>query len=351
MGAALTTDERHMARAIEIAAGRHTHPNPTVGCVVVLDGRVVGEGFHSGPGTAHAEVEALGAAGDSARGACAYVTLEPCSHHGRTPPCADALIEAGVASVVVAVEDPDVKVAGAGIRRLRAAGIDVEVGGFAEAAEALDPAYFHHRRTGRALITQKLAVTLDGVSAADDGSSQWITGSEARADGHRLRAEADAVLVGAGTVRADDPRLDVRLDGFSGPQPRPVIVAGNGPLPEGGHLAERGALVMATEARPGWETVVVEGSGGLPDPLAVAQALGDRGLLSVLSEAGAVLAGALWRAGATDRAILYLAPRIAGGAGRSAFTGPVPTLSALTDGVVTETRTIGPDLRITFERT
>lgn len=349
MDAAATAD-RYMARAIELATGHRTHPNPTVGCVLVRDGAVVGEGFHTGPGSPHAEIEALRAAGDKAAGSVAYVTLEPCSHHGRTPPCAEALIEAGVTAVVVAVTDPDEQVAGGGLERLRNAGIDVSVGTSADAAEALDPAYFHHRRTGRALITQKLAVTLDGVSAADDGTSQWITGPDARQDGHRLRAESDAVLVGAGTLRADDPRLDVRFDGYDGSQPRPVVVAGREPLPEGSKLAARDALVIATEPRPGWETIVVAGDGGLPDPLRVAEALGDAGLLSVLSEAGARLAGALWRAGATSRAVLYLAPRVAGGAGRSAFAGPVPTISDLSDGSVTDTRTIGSDLRITFER-
>ena len=351
MDAAEATTDRYMARAMELAAGRRTHPNPTVGCVLVRDGAIVGEGFHAGPGFPHAEIEALRDAGAEAAGSLAYVTLEPCSHHGRTPPCADALIEAGVSGVVVAVMDPDDRVAGAGLARLRNAGIAVTVGISAEGAAGLDPAYVHPRRTGPALITQQVAVTLDGVSAADDGSSQWITGPAARRDGHRLRADSDAVLIGAGTLRADDPRLDVRLDGYDGRQPRPVVVAGREPLPEESRLAGRSALVIATEPRVGWETVVVPGEDGLPDPLAIARALGDAGLLSVLSEAGARLAGALWRAGATKRAILYLAPRMAGGAGRSAFTGPVPTLADLSDGSVTDTRTIGPDLRITFERT
>ncbi|MGH8875215.1 MAG: bifunctional diaminohydroxyphosphoribosylaminopyrimidine deaminase/5-amino-6-(5-phosphoribosylamino)uracil reductase RibD, partial [Acidimicrobiia bacterium] len=221
-----------MRRAIDLARPNRTHPNPRVGAVVVApDGTVVGEGAHPGAGLPHAEALALAAAGDAAAGATLYVTLEPCGHHGRTPPCTETVVASGVRRVVVGVTDPDPRVAGAGLARLRATGLEVTVGVLEAEVEALDPAYFHHRRTGLPLVTLKAAITLDGQAAAQDGTSQWITGPEARADAHRLRAEADALMVGAGTLRVDDPLLTVRLDGYEGPQPVPVVVAGRRPLP------------------------------------------------------------------------------------------------------------------------
>ena len=209
------TDHEHMLRAVELAAGvrASTSPNPWVGCVLVAaDGRQV-EGATQPPGGAHAEAAALAeaaATGVDMRGATAYVTLEPCNHHGRTPPCADALIDAGVARVVVGVADPDPQVRGAGIERLRAAGVEVTTGVAAEVVTELLAPYVRHRETGRPYVVLKLAASLDGRTAAPDGTSRWITGEAARADAHRLRAESDAVLVGAGTVRADDPALTVR---------------------------------------------------------------------------------------------------------------------------------------------
>ncbi|MBX3287023.1 MAG: bifunctional diaminohydroxyphosphoribosylaminopyrimidine deaminase/5-amino-6-(5-phosphoribosylamino)uracil reductase RibD, partial [Actinobacteria bacterium] len=201
-----------MAQAVTLAAAVRvaTSPNPWVGCVIeAADGRVFG-GATEPPGGAHAEVAALRAAGGAARGATAWVTLEPCSHTGRTGPCADALVEAGVARVVVALEDPDPRVAGRGIERLRAAGVDVEVGVEADAVREQLAPYLKHRSTGRPWVVLKLASSLDGRTAAPDGTSQWITGGAARADAHQLRAESDAIVVGAGTVRADDPSLTVR---------------------------------------------------------------------------------------------------------------------------------------------
>src|SRR5487761_2733876 len=206
-------DRAAMTRALELA-GRGletTHPNPRVGCVIAQGSEVVGEGWHERAGEPHAEVNALGLAGSTAAGAVAYVTLEPCSHHGRTPPCVDAVIAAGVSRVVVGMVDPGPDVDGRGIAALRAAGVQVDVGiGADVVAEQLAP-YVVHRRTGRPWVVLKLAATLDGRIAAPDGSSRWITGEEARLDAHRLRAVSDAVIVGAGTVRADDPALTVRL--------------------------------------------------------------------------------------------------------------------------------------------
>ena len=243
-----------MARAVALAeGGRGTvSPNPMVGAVLVRDGRVVGEGFHRAAGQPHAEALALAAAGAAAAGATCYVTLEPCAHHGRTPPCADALVAAGVARVVVAVPDPDPRVDGAGLARLRAAGVAVAVGAGAEAAATLNAAYLTHRRLGRPRVTLKAAASLDGKVAAPDGTSRWITGPAARADAHRLRAEADAVMVGAGTALADDPRLTVRLPGWAGRQPLRVLVDAAGRVGGDGHLfdGEAETLVATTPAAP-----------------------------------------------------------------------------------------------------
>lgn len=340
-----------MRRAAALAAGHRTHPNPTVGCLVLdRQGAVVGEGHHPGPGRPHAEVMALAEAGRAARGGTAVVTLEPCVHHGRTPPCVDALVAAGIARVVVGAIDPDPRVAGTGIERLTAAGVEVRSGVLGDEMEALDPAYFHHRRSGRPRVTLKLALTLDGAIAAADGSSRWITGPEARQDVHRLRAAADGVVVGAGTLRADDPSLDVRLADHDGPQPRPVVLAGVEPLPEDARLAGR-ALVVATSSVPGWETLVVPGTGGRPDLGEALVALGDAGLLDLLVEGGATLAGALWRAGLVDRGFVYVGARVGGGQGKPAMEGPFPSIAAASTVQITETRTIGPDVRIAFERT
>jgi diaminohydroxyphosphoribosylaminopyrimidine deaminase / 5-amino-6-(5-phosphoribosylamino)uracil reductase len=247
-------DEAWMARAVALAeGGRGTaSPNPMVGAVLVRDGRVVGEGFHRAAGTAHAEAVALAAAGAAAAGAACYVTLEPCAHQGRTPPCADALVAAGVARVVAAVTDPDPRASGAGLERLRAAGVRVDVGAGAAAAAEQNAAYLTHRRLGRPRVTLKAAASLDGKVAAPDGTSRWITGPAARADAHRLRAEADAVAVGAGTALADDPRLTVRLPGFTGRQPLRVLVDAAGRVGAGGQLfdGEAETLVATTPAAP-----------------------------------------------------------------------------------------------------
>lgn len=343
-----------MQRAIELAREwPHTHPNPRVGTVVTdISGDVVGEGWHRGPGTDHAEAMALAAAGDAARGGTAYVTLEPCTHHGRTPPCADALVEAGLARVVVAVIDPDSRVAGSGVARLRDAGIEVVTGVFEDEARALDPAYFHHRETGLPLVTVKWAMTLDGSVAAADGSSRWITGEEARAHAHRLRATVDAVVIAAGTLREDDPRLDVRLEGYEGPQPRPVIVAGKTPLPSRARIWRGDPLVVSTFDRdvPSGEVVVVEAFGEHPEPVATCRALADRGLLHLLLEGGPTLSRAWWGANVITDGVVYIGSRIGGGTGRSPLAGVFASMSDVTDVEFMTTAGVGSDAVITFRK-
>jgi diaminohydroxyphosphoribosylaminopyrimidine deaminase/5-amino-6-(5-phosphoribosylamino)uracil reductase len=329
------TDLERMTRAIELGASvrASTPPNPWVGCVLETTDGAVFEGATQPAGGAHAEALALAAAaaaGADTTGATAWVTLEPCSHHGRTPPCADALIAAGVRRVVVALADPDPKVDGRGLERLRAAGIEVAVGvGAAAAADDLAP-YVHQRRTGRPWVVLKLAASLDGRTAAPDGTSQWITGPQARADAHRLRAESDAVLVGAGTVRADDPSLTVR----DAPAPRgdPVrVVLGTAPA--------------AAKVHP-----CLERSGDLPSVL---DELGALGHLQVLVEGGAHVAHAFHHAGLVDRYVLYLAPALFGGDdARGLFAGPgAPTMGALTRGRIRTITPLGDDVRIELDPT
>jgi diaminohydroxyphosphoribosylaminopyrimidine deaminase/5-amino-6-(5-phosphoribosylamino)uracil reductase len=252
--------------------------------------------------------------------------------------------------VIVGAVDPDGRVSGRGIARLQAAGVEVISGVLADEVEEADPAYFHHRRTGRPRLTFKAALTLDGQTAAVDGSSQWITGPGARSDSHLLRASADAVVVGAGTLIADDPALDVRIDGYQGPQPRPVVIAGTRPLPERRQLWGRNPIVVSTFRResPGEPLIVPPGEDGLPDLGAVSLALGQMGLLEVLVEGGSVLAGGLWQADLIDRAIFYIAGKVAGGTGRPVFASIWPTLDAARSVEIVDVKRIGPDLRIEF---
>jgi len=375
-----------MARAVALAeGGRGTaSPNPMVGAVLVRHGTVVGEGFHLAPGKPHAEAEALSRAGPAAAGATCYVSLEPCAHHGRTPPCVDALVEAGVARVVAAVTDPDPRVAGAGFARLRSAGIEVAVGTLAEAAEEQNAAFLTHRRLGRPRVTLKAAASLDGKVAAADGTSQWITGPEARGDAHRLRAEADAVAVGAGTALADDPRLTVRLaPARPGQQPLRILVDAVGRVGAGGHLfdGEAPTLVATTSAAPSaaraaWEAAGAEvvvcpaagwsgsvthaepalGGSGPPRPAGapgvdlgwLAAALGEREVLELLVEGGPSLHASLWAAGLADRLIWYLAPLAIGGDGAPGLLagGGAPTLAAARRLRLASVDRVGADLRV-----
>ncbi len=329
-----------MARAVEAAErGRgRTAPNPWVGAVVVPDGAGLDQAFVgvTAPiGGAHAEVTALAAAtaAGAARSATLYVTLEPCSHHGRTPPCTDAIVDAGIRRVVVGIEDPDPQVSGSGIVALRAAGVEVEVGVQAEVVGAQLAPYLKHRRTGRPWVVLKLASTFDGRTAAPDGSSRWITGEEARRDAHRLRAASDAILVGAGTVRADDPALTVRLppeDPFyrsDDEQPLRVVL---------GRLPEEAAAAPALE---------LDG-----EPAAVLDELGRRGVLVVLVEGGATVAHAFHSAGLVDQYVLYLAPSLFGGSdAKPLFEGPgAKTIDELWKGHVHSVTSLEGDLRIDF---
>lgn len=342
-----------MERAVAVATGTRPHPNPRVGAVVVgSDGSVLAECSHFGPGSPHAEAAALGEAGEAARGGTLYVTLEPCVHHGRTPPCVEAVIGAGISQVVIGAVDPDERVAGAGIRRLAEADVEVVVGVAAEAVARLDRGYFHHRSTGRPFVTSKMAMTIDGQIAAIDGTSQWITSDEARTDAHRLRAEADAVMIGAGTLRIDDPQLTVRLDDYTGSQPRPIVVAGARPLPEEAALWGRDPLIYRPEptddAPPGAEVVSLWHPAGV-DLEAMLSDLGKRGIVDVLVEGGPTLAKGLLAGGLIDRFVFYLAGRLAGGSGLGAFSGSFPTLGASRVLEITAVERIGPDLRIEAE--
>jgi len=327
-------DVELMRRAMALAAAVRstTAPNPWVGSVVVpaepsgSGGGPSFEGATAPPGGPHAEVVALAAAGDAARGATLYVTLEPCAHHGRTPPCTAAIIEAGVARVVVGVEDPDPLVAGRGIAALRDAGIDVTVGVAAgEVAEQLAP-YLKHRRTGQPWVVLKMAASLDARTAAPDGTSRWITGEAARHDVHVLRSRSDAVLVGAGTVRADDPELTVRLhDGLDHAQPLRVVL---------------GQAPPAARVQPALEL-----SGELDDALSE---LGRRGVIQLLVEGGAAVAHEFHAAGLVDRYVLYLAPVFFGGDdARPLFAGPgAGTIGDVWRGRLVSVERLGEDLRV-----
>ena len=340
-----------MERAIALAREHHPHPNPRVGAVVVAGGRIIGEGAHAGVGADHAEVVALKQAGPEAAGSTVYVTLEPCSHTGHTPPCAEALIAAGVSRVVVAAVDPDVRVSGSGLDVLRRAGVGVEVEADQDRGRSVDPGYFRHRETGYPLVTIKYAATLDGSVAAMDGSSQWITGSEARLDAHELRSRMDAVAVGAGTLRVDDPRLDVRIEGYAGTQPRPVVVAGVTRLPADAKIWERDPLVLSTHERdiPSGLLRIVAGAEGRPDPRAAALALGEEGLFDVLLEGGPSLARTWWDAGVIGRGVAYFGSRIAGGGGMPPLAGAFATFDDSIEVAVSNVYTLGDDIRVDFE--
>ncbi|MGW1520111.1 bifunctional diaminohydroxyphosphoribosylaminopyrimidine deaminase/5-amino-6-(5-phosphoribosylamino)uracil reductase RibD [Streptomyces sp. NPDC001436] len=353
--AAPDPDITAMRRAIELASRGlgSTSPNPVVGCVLTDPaGTVVGEGWHQRAGGPHAEVHALRAAGDAARGATAYVTLEPCNHTGRTGPCAQALIDAGVTRVVYAVPDPNPQATGGGAT-LRAAGIDTTAGLLADEAEQGNAAWLTSVRLGRPHVTWKYAATLDGRSAAEDGTSRWITSAESRADVHRLRAEADAVLVGAGTLRADDPHLAVRgTDGATQPL-RVVLDARAGLLPTARVLDDAAPTLIVTGEDA--DTRHLPGADLLRLPLhegriplhRLLTELYARGVRSVLLEGGPTLAGAFLEAGAVDRVIGYIAPALLG-AGPAALAGAgITTIAHAVRLDITEAVRSGTDLRIT----
>ena len=335
-------DLRHLRRALALAElGRGTtHPNPMVGCVLAHGDEAVGEGWHARAGAPHAEAAALAAAGPRARGATAFVTLEPCTHHGRTPPCADALVAAGVVRVVYASPDPDPRVAGAGDARLRAAGVTVVAGTLRDEADALNAAYLTHRRLGRPWVRYKTAMTLDGKIATRTGRSRWITGPEARAMVHRWRHQTDAVAVGITTLLQDDPALTTRLEGEGAPgrtarklvfdavarTPVTASVFDDGPdgLPARVTVVvgpdAPAARVAALEAR-GARVLRVGASQGRPDVAEALAVLATEDVVELLLEGGGTLAWSFLAAGAIDRVAWFVAPKMVGGRGASPLAG------------------------------
>jgi diaminohydroxyphosphoribosylaminopyrimidine deaminase / 5-amino-6-(5-phosphoribosylamino)uracil reductase len=320
-------DEAYLERALGLAErGRGlTSPNPLVGAVVVAEGRILGQGFHEGPGRPHAEIVALEEAGEGARGATLYTTLEPCDHFGRTPPCTRAIARAGVARVFSAMGDPNPVVDGRGFAALEAAGIEVRTGVLAHDAMRLNEAYVKHVRTGLPFVTWKMAASLDGKVASRDGTSRWITGEAARADVHRLRAAADAILVGAGTALVDDPSLTVRDPRYKGRPPLRVLVDARGRVPETGDLFDAAAPTMVAttslaprERREAWrargaEVVEYEPEGGGVPLTQLLSDLGKRDMQGVLLEGGPTLAWSMVEDRAVDKVVVYLAPKLIGG--------------------------------------
>lgn len=370
MAAFTANDHARMAHALQLAArGSHsTAPNPAVGCVLLdAAGQVVGEGWHRRAGEPHAEVLALRAAGDRARGGTAYVTLEPCSHYGRTPPCADTLVEAGLRRVVAAAQDPNPRVAGAGLRTLRDAGIETAVGLLEREALALNRGFVSRMARGRPWVTVKLGASADGRTALADGSSQWITSPAARGDVQRLRARASAILTGIGTVEADDPALTVRdpLLDLAGRDPLRVVFDSSGRLRAEARLVQDGkpTLVFATAQgvlalrdRLGMQHLNVSAESladdatGRIDLAAALRRLAELECNDVLVEAGPRLAGSFVTHGLADEIVLYVAPTLLGDTARPSFALPQP-LRALADRPqysFYDVRQVGPDLRLTL---
>jgi diaminohydroxyphosphoribosylaminopyrimidine deaminase/5-amino-6-(5-phosphoribosylamino)uracil reductase len=351
-------DSVWMAQALRLAERGlfSTSPNPRVGCVLVNENVIVGEGWHERAGGPHAEVHALRACGDAARGATAYVTLEPCSHKGRTPPCADELIKAGVARVVVAVQDPNPLVAGQGLAKLRAAGIEVESGLMEEAAQDLNSGFFSRMSLGIPWVRSKIAASLDGRTALANGQSQWITGSAARQDVQYWRARSCAVLTGIGTVLADDPQLNVRVSPDMR-QPLRVVLDSQLRLPLTARLLKQAGLVVYTAHQNaqriaaleniGAQVVVLADVRGQVDVTAVMRDLARRGCNEVLVEAGSVLNGALLQAGLVDELVFYLAPQMLGERARGmANLGELTDLSQRIELQWQDVRQVGKDLRL-----
>jgi diaminohydroxyphosphoribosylaminopyrimidine deaminase/5-amino-6-(5-phosphoribosylamino)uracil reductase len=351
------TERAHMARALELAArGLHTTtPNPRVGCVIVAGGEVIGEGWHERAGAPHAEANALADAASRARdprGATVYVTLEPCNHTGRTPPCADALIAAGVGRVVAAMADPNPDAA-TGAVRLRASGIPVDIGLLADEAHELNVGFVSRMTRGRPWVRMKSAASLDGRTALASGESQWITGEPARADGHRWRARACAILTGIGTVRQDDPQLTVRA--IETPrQPPCIVIDRHAQTPPGARVLARGnaLIVTAGERNPRWpegvDVLALPDRDRRVDLRALMRALGQRGINELHVEAGGKLNGALLAAGVVDEVLLYLAPALIGDPARGVAEWPA-ALARLSDRVALtlhDVARVGDDVRI-----
>lgn len=351
-------DSVWMAQALHLAErGLYsTSPNPRVGCVLVKEEKSIGEDWHERAGDAHAEVHALRSAGEKARGATAYVTLEPCSHHGRTPPCADALIAAGVARVVVAMQDPNPQVAGQGLARLRNAGIAVECGLMETSARALNAGFVSRMSRGVPFVRSKIAMSLDGRTALSNGASQWITGAEARRDGHHWRARSCAVLTGIGTVLADDAQLTVR-EVDTTRQPLRVVLDSKLCIVETARILQSGNVLIYTANRDtqkisllekmGVKIVVLPSENAQVNLLACLKDLAVRGCNEILVEAGRTLNGALLQAGLIDELILYMAPQLLGDMARGmAQLGELTSLDQKIKLEWQDVRQVGRDLRI-----
>ena len=358
-----SADVTLMRRALDLARRGVglASPNPMVGAVVARSAEVVGEGWHRGPGTPHAEILALRAAGDRARGATLYVTLEPCTHQGRTPPCAPVVLSSGIARVVAAMRDPNPAVDGSGFELLRRSGVEVDEGILGEEAATLIAGFAKHVRTGLPLVTLKMAASLDGKVAASDGSSRWVTGPAARRDAHLLRAASDAVVVGAGTVVSDDPALTVRLEGYGGRQPLRVVVDAAGRSGPERKVFDGSAstLVATTAAAPqgsvtawtaaGAEVVPFDAGDGEGVPVdSLIEHLGKRDVLNVLVEGGPTLAWSAIRSGVVDRLVIYFAPKLIGGERAPGVLGGdgVATIAEALPLRIREVTRVGQDLKV-----
>jgi diaminohydroxyphosphoribosylaminopyrimidine deaminase/5-amino-6-(5-phosphoribosylamino)uracil reductase len=353
-------DAFYMARAIQLAKkGRYTtDPNPRVGCVLVRDDQIISEGWHVKAGLGHAEVEALKHVTD-ANGATAYVTLEPCSHHGKTPPCCDALIKAGVSRVVVAMQDPNPLVSGRGLEKLKVAGIEVICGVLQEDARTLNRGFIKRMTENRPFVRSKLAMSLDGRTAMASGESQWITSAEARADVHLLRAESSAILTGINTVLADDPALNARVD-WDVVQPVRIVLDSALTMPVTARMAKlagRSLILTCSQDEQkrqalqtvGFEVYRLASNNGRLDLSAVMDFLAQQQINEVLVEAGSVLNGALLTENLLDELVVYMASCILGDQGRGLFT--VPGLQSMTDKkslTLCDVRQVGPDLKLTL---
>jgi len=360
-------DAFYMARALELARKGvySTHPNPRVGCVIVRDGTIVGEGWHVRAGEPHAEVHALRHAGDKARGATAYVTLEPCSHHGRTPPCADALLEAGISRVVAAMQDPNPDVGGRGLLRLMNAGVNVQSGVLQSEARAINKGFLKRMEHGLPYVRVKMAMSLDGRTAMASGESKWITGPEARSAVQRLRAQSSVVLTGADTVLSDDARLTVRPDelGLSAEltalavtrPPLRVLIDGRLRVPLDAPFFKAGSALVVTCAAAsareryhaeGHDMLALPSSGGHVDLRKLLVELAARGVNDVLVEAGPKLAGAFTRLGLVDEFQIFVAGKFMGSSARPLLDLPLAQMNEALELQIVEMRAIGNDWRV-----
>lgn len=357
MTAFSASDHAHMAHALQLAArGLHTtSPNPRVGCVLVRDGQVVGEGWHERAGEPHAEVHTLRQAGEAARGATAYVTLEPCSHYGRTPPCAEALVKAGVARVIAAMQDPNPLVAGKGLSLLQSQGIAVASGLMSSEARELNVGFVSRMERNRPWVRAKVAASLDGRTALENGVSQWITSPAARRDGQQWRARACAILTGMGTVLADNPKLNVR-DFDIGRQPLRIVVDSKLRTPVDAAIVDEGVLIACADdtlpqadilRKAGVELLCLPNDNGSVDLPALMSELAKRGTNEIHLEAGPTMTGEMLRLRLIDEFLLYLAPTLLGSSARGMFD--IQALTAMDQRMnleIVEVRNVGPDIRI-----